>query len=227
MKFEPWNTGSRVKAVVGHYGSGKTEFSLNMALAARRAGRKATVVDLDIVNPFFRSAEQGERLARAGVRLIAPPFALTGVDVPALGAEVLSVFQEDSFAVLDVGGDDAGAAALGRFHPEMERVKAEVYYVVNPFRPFSGTKAQVLDMMRRIEFRGKTHITGLVNNANLAQYTTEEELLRGRALLEEVSKDSGVPVVCECRMENTLDLPEEIPVLAMERLLMPEWLLQC
>lgn len=114
MNFAPWNTGSRIKAVVGHYGSGKTEFSLNMALAARAAGRRALVADMDIVNPFFRSAEQGERLKRAGVELIAPPYALTGVDLPVLSPEIYAIFEQpERFCVLDVGGDDAGAAALG------------------------------------------------------------------------------------------------------------------
>ena len=227
MKFAPWQSGSRIKAVVGHYGSGKTEFSLNMALAARLAGLEAVVVDMDIVNPFFRSAEQGARLKAAGVELIAPPYALTGVDLPVLGAEVLSVFERpERFSVLDVGGDDAGAAALGRFRAQLIACGADLYYVVNPYRPFSTTPEQVLEMMARIESRARLPVTGLVNNANLGDQTGVDELLRGRELLEAVSLSSHVPVVCECGFAQVLDqMPPGPPAFEMKRYLMPEWLL--
>lgn len=227
MKFTPWQSGSRIKAVVGHYGSGKTEFSLNMALAARLAGLEAVVVDMDIVNPFFRSAEQGARLTAAGVDLIAPPYALTGVDLPVLGAEVLSIFERpERFSVMDVGGDDAGAAALGRFHAQLTASDAELYYVVNPYRPFSATAEQVLEMMRRIECRARLRVTGLVNNANLGDLTTPEQLLRGRELLETVSQRCQVPVVCECGFADVLrQMPPGPPAFEIQRLLMPEWLL--
>lgn len=227
LKFAPWRAGSPVKAVVGHYGSGKTEFSLNLALAAQAAGRQAVVVDLDIVNPFFRSAEQGGRLRAAGVELIAPPYALTGVDLPVLGPEVMSIFERpDRFSVVDVGGDDAGAAALGRYRPQMRACRGDLYYVVNPFRPFSNTPEQVLDMMGRIERRTGLQVTGLVNNANLGDLTGPDEMLRGRELLAEVSRLCNVPVVCECAFEGVLaQLPPGPPTLSLSRMLMPEWLL--
>ena len=192
MNFAPWNTGSRIKAVVGHYGSGKTEFSLNMALAARAAGRRALVADMDIVNPFFRSAEQGERLKRAGVELIAPPYALTGVDLPVLSPEIYAIFEQpERFCVLDVGGDDAGAAALGGLSGRLAAQGADLYYVVNPYRPFSNTVERVMEMMERIQRRARLQVTGLVNNANLGEETGAEELLEGRTLLEKVSRRCG------------------------------------
>ena len=223
----PWSTGSRFKAVVGHYGSGKTEFSLNMALAARKAGRRALVADMDIVNPFFRSAEQGQRLNAAGVELIAPPYALTGVDLPVLGPEIYAIFEEpERFCVLDVGGDDAGAAALGGLSGRLSAQGADLYYVVNPYRPFSSTPEQVMEMMERIQRRARLKVTGLVNNANLGAETGTEELLRGRALLETVSRQSGVAVVCECGFEEVLaQLPPGPPSFPIARYLMPEWLL--
>lgn len=227
MNFAPWNTGSRIKAVVGHYGSGKTEFSLNMALAARAAGRRALVADMDIVNPFFRSAEQGERLKRAGVELIAPPYALTGVDLPVLSPEIYAIFeQSERFCVLDVGGDDAGAAALGGLSGRLAAQGADLYYVVNPYRPFSNTVERVMEMMERIQRRARLQVTGLVNNANLGEETGAEELLEGRTLLEKVSRRCGVPVVCECGFEGVLQqLPPGPPSFPIARYLMPEWLL--
>lgn len=227
MNFAPWNTGSRIKAVVGHYGSGKTEFSLNMALAARAAGRRALVADMDIVNPFFRSAEQGERLKRAGVELIAPPYALTGVDLPVLSPEIYAIFEQpERFCVLDVGGDDAGAAALGGLSGRLAAQGADLYYVVNPYRPFSNTVERVMEMMERIQRRARLQVTGLVNNANLGEETGAEELLVGRTLLEKVSRRCGVPVVCECGFEGVLQqLPPGPPSFPIARYLMPEWLL--
>ena len=226
MNFAPWNTGSRIKAVVGHYGSGKTEFSLNMALAARAAGRRALVADMDIVNPFFRSAEQGERLKRAGVELIAPPYALTGVDLPVLSPEIYAIFEQpERFCVLDVGGDDAGAAALGGLSGRLAAQGADLYYVVNPYRPFSNTVERVMEMMERIQRRARLQVTGLVNNANLGEETGAEELLEGRTLLEKVSRRCGVPVVCECGFEGVLQqLPPGPPSFPIARYLMPEWL---
>lgn len=227
MNFAPWNTGSRIKAVVGHYGSGKTEFSLNMALAAKAAGRRALVADMDIVNPFFRSAEQGERLKRAGVELIAPPYALTGVDLPVLSPEIYAIFEQpERFCVLDVGGDDAGAAALGGLSGRLAAQGADLYYVVNPYRPFSNTVERVMEMMERIQRRARLQVTGLVNNANLGEETGAEELLEGRTLLEKVSRRCGVPVVCECGFEGVLQqLPPGPPSFPIARYLMPEWLL--
>lgn len=227
MSFAPWSTGSRLKAVVGHYGSGKTEFSLNMALAARREGLRALVVDMDIVNPFFRSAEQGQRLKEAGVELIAPPYALTGVDLPVLSPEIYAIFEQpERFCVLDVGGDDAGAAALGGLSGRLAAQGADLYYVVNPYRPFSNTVERVMDMLQRIQRRSRLQVTGLVNNANLGEQTGPEELLEGRALLEEVSRRCGAPVVCECGFEGVLEqLPPGPPPFPIARYLMPEWLL--
>ncbi len=225
--FEPWRTGKHIQAVVGHYGSGKTEIALSLALGARKAGREAAVVDLDIVNPFFRSAEQGAYLAARGVEMIAPPYALTGVDLPVLAADVLSVFERPSlYAVLDVGGDDAGAAALGRFKPQFDAHPAEVFYVVNAYRPFSKTAAQVIGMMDRIAARARVQITGLINNANMGRETSADDLLLGQALLDQVSRETKVPVVCVSALRAVLErLPEQgAPVLEIQRLLMPEWL---
>lgn len=227
--FEPWSTGSRLKAVVGHYGSGKSEIALAMALGARAAGYKAAVVDMDIVNPFFRSAEQGDLLREHGVRLIAPPYALTGVDLPVLSAEVLSVFEEpEQFSVLDVGGDDAGAAALGRFKPQLDRHKTDLYYVVNCFRPYSRTPEQVIDMLRRIARRARIQPTGLINNANLGLDTEPRHLAEGDALLKTVSAETGLPIVCACALPRVLDgMPDiDTPVFPIERRLMPQWLEQ-
>ncbi|MEA4896805.1 MAG: hypothetical protein VB115_01030 [Christensenellaceae bacterium] len=226
-RFEPWRAGPRIQAMVGHYGSGKSEIALSLAIGARADGRAAAVVDLDIVNPFFRSAEQGALLNERGVELIAPPYALTGVDLPVLAPDVMGVFaRPELFAVLDVGGDDAGAAALGGYKPYFDAQSAALNYVVNPFRPYSATLDQIIRLMGRVAGRARMKVTGLINNANLGRETEPAHLIEGQKLLEQVSAAAGVPVVCACALPAVLaETPDlGVPVLAIERRLMPEWL---
>lgn len=219
-------SGSRIKAVVGHYGSGKTEISLNMALNIRKHYAQTALADMDIVNPFFRSAEQQDLLIANGVEPIHSALALSAADIPALPAEFLSVFARPELrCVLDVGGDDAGAAALGAYKPQLDACHAEVYYVVNPFRPRSSTREQVLEMLAKVQVRARRAITGFILNANLGAQTTPEDLLHGRAFLEEISQECGLPIVAEAGMADVLkEVEEKYPQFPICRYLVPEWM---
>lgn len=226
MQFDPWN-GGRIAAVVGHYGSGKTEIAMALSIRAAEEGRKVKIVDLDIVNPFFRSAEQREALGALGVGLIAPPYALTGVDLPVLPAEVQSVFDDPSlYAVLDVGGEEAGAAALGRYRPHFDRAGCQLYYVVNVFRPFSEDAEQIARQMERIERRARLHPAGLINNSNLGPWTTPEQILEGQRVLERVAMRTGVPVAAAAGEEKVLKALDglAVPVIPLKLMLKPEWM---
>ena len=227
-QFNPWDHGHRIKAIVGHYGSGKTEIALNLALSARELGKRSAIVDMDIVNPFFRTAEQHQLLEQSGVELISPPYALTGVDLPVLPAEVNKVFADKAlYTVLDIGGDDAGAAALGGYNRFFANEPCDMYYVVNLFRPFSENKQQILQMLDRIARRARIAPTGLINNANLAQFTTIDEILRCHDVLREVEKESGVPIVMVTGVPAVLDaLPADFdaPRYPITRHLIPEWM---
>lgn len=217
----------RIQAIVGHYGSGKTEIALNLALRLRDRGQRACVVDLDIVNPFFRSAERHELLKERGVELIHPPFALTGVDIPVLGADVERIFSDHSlFSILDVGGDDAGAAALGKYKPRFEREPIGVCYVVNVFRPFSKTVAQIVDMIGRIQLRARVPVTHLINNANLGDATEPAHILEGQRILAQVARETGIPIAAVSGLPSVLSqLPAlDVPSLPLARLLKPEWM---
>ena len=221
-----WITGQRIKIVVGHYGSGKTEIALNMARSVAQAGYPVTLVDVDVVNPFFRSAERGAWLAEHGIELIAPPYALTGVDIPALPAQVFSVFSRlERRAIFDVGGDDAGAVALGQYRAQFEASGYELLYVVNAFRPRSDNAEEVVEIIGRIARRSRLQPTGLINNANLAGETTAAELERGAALLHEVGARTGLPIVATCGIKRALDAFDcDTPKFAIERQLVPEWM---
>lgn len=225
--YKPWTAGPRIKVVVGHYGSGKTEFSINMALRARNEGVRVMLVDLDIVNPFFRSAEQSELLKQSGVEVLYPPYALTGVDVPVLSAEIMSLFErENLFVVIDVGGDDAGAAALGRFKPQFDASGYEMLYVVNLFRPFSDNEDEILSMLGRIEARSRLSAAALINNSNLGHLTKGEDILRGQKTLKEVSSRSGISVAAVSGLESVLVSLDPIPcpLFPIKRYTTPEWM---
>lgn len=218
--------GSRIKAIVGHFGSGKTEISINAALYLRALGRDVKLIDLDIVNPFFRSAEQKDMLRAHGIEAIYPEYALSAVDIPVLGPEILRAFEPDgSAAIFDVGGDESGAAALGRYKPQMDVAGAEMYYVINPCRPRSCEKNQILRMMEMVVQRSRLDIAGIIANANLAGYTTAETISENRGLIEEISKETHIPVVAECGLGAALnDAPAKWEKFSIERYLKPEWM---
>ncbi len=221
-----WTTGNRIKILVGHYGSGKTELALNMARSIRRAEYKTALIDLDIVNPFFRSAEQGAWLNAHDIRLLAPTFALTAVDIPALPAQILSVFSDDSLhAIFDVGGDDAGALALGRYNRYFLESGYDLIYVVNIFRPRSGSVSEIADMMKRVSLASRLTPTALVNNSNLGNLTDAKTVAEGHELLKAVERECGVKLIADCAaVPGIAPHADGTPLFEMERITKPEWM---
>ena len=164
----------RVTLFCGHYGSGKTNIAVNYALDLRSKGLEVTLADLDIVNPYFRSKDSTAELEDAGVKVIALPFANSSVDLPALPSQAYALVQDRSrYAVLDIGGDDRGAYALGRFVPYLlEENDYEMVYVVNFFRPLTDTVDQALEVMGEIESACGLRFTAVINNSNLGAEST-------------------------------------------------------
>ena len=187
-------SGRRVKVLVGHYGSGKTELAVNMALALRKSA-PVMLVDLDIVNPFFRSAEVKPLLAEHGVEIVYPAYALSGVDIPILPAEVERAFTTDGFSVFDVGGDDDGAVALGGFSALLERRGYSMLYVVNPYRELEPDPEEDAALLERIQQSSRLRVTYLVNNANLGPETTPQLVREAAPYLGELSRITGIPVL--------------------------------
>lgn len=219
---------ARILVLVGNYGSGKTEISLNLALKLARRGEKVTLVDLDIVNPYFRSSERTELLEKEGVKVYAPSFAMSTVDVPSLPADIQAVFADRSRRVIfDVGGDDTGAAALGQYKPYFDQDDVEVLFVVNAFRPLSGDADSVCDLMLRVAGRSRLSPTAVINNANVAWETEESDLVRGEELLREVSTRMNLPIGYLCAKQDILDkLPDHLSGerIAIDILMRPEWM---
>ena len=186
----------RVTLFAGHYGSGKTNVAVNYAVALSRSGPTA-IADLDIVNPYFRTKDAEKVLKENGIRLIASDYAESNVDLPALPADAYSLIDDRSVkAVIDVGGDDRGALALGRYAPG---IKAENDYrmllVVNMYRPLTSTPEDCAAIMREIRQAAGIDFTGIVNNSNLGEETTADDVLRSAEFANGLSKLTGLPVV--------------------------------
>ena len=193
----------RVTLFCGHYGSGKTNIAVNYALHLRRQGLEVTIADLDIVNPYFRSKDSTDVLEAEGVRVIALPFANSSVDLPALPSSAYAVVQDRTrYAVLDIGGDDRGAYALGRFVPYLlEENDYEMLYVVNFQRPLTTTVSDAVEVMREIEGACGLAFTGIVNNTNLGAETTLDLVKGSYRKAEELCKETCLPlfmVTAEC-----------------------------
>ena len=185
----------RITVLFGNYGSGKTELSLNFALALAEKSRSVALVDLDIVNPYFRSSEHTELLESRSIRVIAPVFANTAVDVPSLPPDVYAAFGYE-YAVFDCGGDPVGAAALGGLKLRFDAVRGDVeaLFVVNTRRPFQDSVEKLEESLKRIESRARLSADGLVLNANLGPETTGDELAEGYEIANELAARTGVPV---------------------------------
>ncbi len=213
----------RITVFAGHYGSGKTNLALNYAVALRRSGKAVAAADLDIVNPYFRTKDGEKILASEGIKLISSEYANTNVDLPALPGEAYDIVRErDTFFVVDLGGDDRGALALGRYTPFiLEENDYDMLFVFNGARPLTRTAAEAMEVLREIEAAGGLPFTGIVNNTNLGPLTKPETILAGQETALELSRLAGLPVrmtgVEERLMESVRDLViEPFPVSVLQ-----------
>lgn len=187
----------RITVFSGHYGSGKTNVALSVALGLARSGQSVTVADLDIVNPYFRTKDSARELEKAGIELICSDYANTNVDIPALPQSMYAITDDRSRkVVVDLGGDDRGALALGRLAPAMlEENDFDLFAVINMFRPLTKTAEETVGVMKEIEAASGLRFTGLVNNSNLGEETTPETVLSSLPYAEETARLTGLPIV--------------------------------
>ena len=190
----------RITLFAGHYGSGKTNVALAYARQLRRLGERVAIADLDIVNPYFRTKDSAADLAAEGIELVVSDFANSNVDFPALPKEIYALVAErDRKLVMDVGGDDRGALALGRYVPDIVADgDYEMLAVVNASRPLTRTPAEAVEVLREIEAACGLPFTGIVNNTNLGPLTTAETVLGSKAYAEAIAATMGVPVRFTC-----------------------------
>ena len=180
----------RVSIITGHYGTGKTELAVNLALALAGEGCRVMLADLDIVNPYFRSRERRPQLEAAGIQVISSSQACSDADVPALPAELLAILENrDVRGILDIG-------VLARFQPKIIAEDYQLIFVLNANRPEVRTPEAAIAYLRAIEATTGLTCSGIVNNTHLCGETTPAEIRKGAALAEEVSRQTGLPVLC-------------------------------
>ena len=180
--------------VCGHYGTGKTNFAINLAMGYAGRGQQVTLCDLDIVNPYFRVSDFPEPLREAGVELILPTYGRTNLDLPSLPAEMYSITTRPGRVIVDVGGDDAGATALGRYAAQIESKGYDMLYVINGRRSMSAAPGETAELLREIERASRLKATALVNNTHLMKDTTADTVLSSIAYAGEVSRLTGLPI---------------------------------
>ncbi len=207
----------RLTLFAGHYGSGKTNIAVNYAMLLAKEGKKVCIADLDIVNPYFRTKDSERELLDNGITLICSQYANTNVDLPAIPAESYRLVQDKScFGVIDIGGDDRGAYALGRF---ADAIKAEgdyrMAFVLNRFRPLTSTVDDAIEIMREIEAASGIKFNCIVNNSNIGSETTPEAVLDSVAFAEELSQKTGLPIWLYTAEKSVAEGLSGIPLLPL------------
>jgi energy-coupling factor transporter ATP-binding protein EcfA2 len=186
----------RITIVTGHYGSGKSEFSIALAILLREYHAAVCLVDVDVVNPYFRSREQRSLLEERDITVVANQLGVDrGVDLPAISPKIYAPLQDGTtFTVVDTGGDPAGARLLGTFRRMLDPFETEVLCVINGSRPDTADVAGVIAMIRGIEGAAGLAVTGLVNNTHMLEHTAPEHILRGDSLCRDTHRETGIPL---------------------------------
>ena len=203
---------NKIHIFVGHYGSGKTNVAVNFALELRNiVDLEISLVDLDIVNPYFRAADNKALLNQNGIKTILPCYANTNVDIPTPPIEIKSVFDSDCYSVFDVGGDDDGAYILGQYNSYFMQEPYKMTYVVSTKRPLTKTCDDLYDMALRIEYASRLKFTDIANNTNIGALTTADTLLCDYDEIEKLSQRMNIPITMQCGTPPALEkLPSEL-----------------
>jgi MinD-like ATPase involved in chromosome partitioning or flagellar assembly len=218
----------RPVVLTGHYGSGKTEITVNLAMQAAQFAKNVTVVDLDIANPYFRSREAEKSLNKRGVRLISNAYGYDiTADLPALSAAAKAFLSNRQYrCIVDVGGNDSGARILAQYRKELLESEAYFYMVVNIYRPETDTADKIVDMIQSIEHETGKRTDGLINNTNLLMETESRDVMQGLEVLKQVSSRTGIPIVANCAADQ---FAEELnsccgEVISLSLNMRPRWL---
>jgi hypothetical protein len=220
----------RLNIICGAYGSGKTEFAISYALDIfKKSLTKVGLVDLDIVNPYFRSRDVAAELIKKGLTVVSTEPGMEHSDIPALSPRIFSLLQDMSYQVVfDVGGDPAGARALGRFHPYFDKEPYELLIVVNPFRPDTRNVAEAFDLINALQATSRLKATGVVSNINLGTETTLELWQSGLGFISDLSERLELPIVYHVVEEDFYvrnhSFLADYPVFPISLHMLPPWL---
>ena len=182
----------RFNLICGHYGTGKTNLSLNLALEAAQSGQKVTLVDMDLVNPYFRSSDYAAQLQHENIRIIAPVYANSNVDVPSLPPDIYGIFDSEDMVIMDVGGDDVGATVLGRFSAQISALDYDLFYVINKYRNLTAEPEDAAEVLKEIERVSRLKASGIISNAHLKAETTPKTILDSLDYAKRVENITGL-----------------------------------
>ena len=217
-----------IVVIVGNYGSGKTEISINLAVNQKRAGVDVRVADLDLVNPYFRTREAKQPLSELGIEVVAPEEAYLKADLPILSPVIAGMIrQPGQLVVLDAGGDDVGATVLASLADPLKDKQIQVLQVVNPFRPVTDSAKGCLKIKKEIETASRLTVGGIIGNANLIDETKADDIYFGYEFVKALSRESGLPlefITIRAELLPEIDIRRfSCPVLVIERQLVPPW----
>lgn len=216
----------KITIITGHYGSGKTNICVNLAMDfSKSTGQKVSVIDLDTVNPYFRTADFKNLFHDNNIKLISSVYANSNLDTPAITFGIESIIKEGSYLIIDVGGDDTGAIALGQFAEMLSNYSQELdmLYVVNAYRYMTKTPNEAIDLMSEIENASRLKHTGIINNSNLGGETTIETVENSRKFAENVSKLANLPIKFTTYPKDTKDLVSKQDGYFVSRYVLPIW----
>jgi len=197
---------NRLRVFTGHFGSGKTEISINYAINLARKGIKTCIVDLDIVNPYFSVREVRPYLESLGIRVVAPPMEVTTAELSTVPAEVLTAFNDKSHQViLDIGGDDIGAVALGQYNRFFREEPYDMYFVINTNRPFTSTVDGIVEYVESIQSSSRLKVSYLINNTNMSYETKAEDIIKSQETVKAASERLNIPIRYTCVREDLVD----------------------
>lgn len=218
---------SRIRIFTGHFGSGKTEASINYALKLAEEGKKVAIVDIDIVNPYFCSRDVRKHLEENGVRVIASDPSLSNAELAVVPAEVLAVFNDKSYeVVMDIGGDDQGAVVLGQYNRYLKEEPYDMYFVVNNNRPLTADKVGTEEYIRAIQAASRLKVTHLISNTNMSYETKVEDILRGDAEVKQLSEELNIPYAYTvCRRDLVEEIKDKVhgEILPIDIYMKPSW----
>ncbi|MBN2259645.1 MAG: ATP-binding protein [Clostridiales bacterium] len=201
----------RIKIIIGHYGSGKTEFSVNYCMKLADENVKVAIGDLDIVNPYFRSRERASMLESKGIKVISSSLGHNfSLALPAVSAAIVGPIQDPEYQViLDVGGNSIGARVLARFFNDITDQGYDMLCVVNTNRPETMDVEGIVYHVRSIENETGLKVTGLINNTHLLRDTTVETVLEAQKIIIEASEKLSIPIKYISTLEKVAEqLPE-------------------
>lgn len=195
----------KIIIITGHYGSGKTNVAANIAIKLAEEGEKVRVVDLDIVNPYFRTADFGDLFDSRGIELIAPMYANSNLDIPALSFDIGGIVGGEGYTVIDVGGDPEGAVALGRYADVLKsRSDVGLYYVVNKYRYLTSTPEEAAELLEEIKAASGLNCSGIINNSNLGELTDQKTVADSVDYAEKVAEAADAPLLFTCSRRDNL-----------------------